>query len=28
MECTGSRFHVYLRLLGVISVECSDESSR
>ena len=27
MECTGSRFHVYLRLLGVISVECSDESS-
>jgi hypothetical protein len=28
MEYTGSRFHVYLRLLGAISVECSDESSR
>ena len=27
MECTGSRLHVYLRLFGVISVECSDESS-
>ncbi len=27
MECTGSRLHVYLRLLGAISVECSDESS-
>jgi hypothetical protein len=27
MECAGSRFHIYLRLLGTISVECSDGSS-
>jgi hypothetical protein len=28
LECTGSRFHVYLRLCGAISVEFSDESLR
>ena len=26
LACTGPRFQVYLRLLGAISVECSDES--
>jgi hypothetical protein len=28
LECTGSRFQVYLRLHGAISVEFSDESLR
>jgi hypothetical protein len=28
LECTGSRFHVYLRLGGAIAVESSDESLR